>query len=170
MVGQIDTQSGMSKLRVLLVDDNAAMRGIVRTVLSAFGCTNVFEAASGKSAIEILRTHPVDLIVLDWKMQPVDGITLTRQIRAHRDERIAYLPIIMLTAYAEPSKIQMARDSGITEFLVKPFTTEGLYRRIANVINRPRPYVRTKSFFGPDRRRFLAEFTGEERRVEAPIA
>ncbi len=170
MSGRTDTEQAMSNLRVLLVDDNAAMRGIVRTVLSAFGINNVFEASTAPQAIESLRTEHVDLMILDWKMQPVDGITLVKKLRADEDNRLQFIPIIMLTAYAEPSKIRMARDAGVTEFMCKPFSSEGLYKRIANIVNRPRSFVRTKSFFGPDRRRFKGDFDGQERREEAPIA
>lgn len=170
MSAATQTEQAMSNLRALLVDDNAAMRGIVRTVMSAFGMTNVFEAASAQQALETLRTQPVDLMVLDWKMQPVDGLALVKKMRASQDDRLRFLPVIMLTAYAEPSKIREARDAGVTEFMVKPFSSEALYKRIANIVNRPRPIVRTKAFFGPDRRRFKSEYDGEERREEAPIA
>lgn len=168
--GQTNTETALSKLRVLLVDDNAAMRGIVRTVLAAFGCTRVYEASSAKQAMDLLRNEHVDLMILDWKMQPVDGMALVRRLRAEESERLTYLPILMLTAYGEPAKVREARDAGVTEFMIKPFSSEGLYMRLANIVNRPRPFVRTKSFFGPDRRRFVSEFEGQERREEASIA
>lgn len=170
MSAATQTEQAMNNLRALLVDDNAAMRGIVRTVMSAFGITHVFEAAGAQQALETLRSEPVDLMVLDWKMQPVDGLALVQKMRASKDDRLRFLPVIMLTAYAEPSKIREARDAGVTEFMVKPFSSEALYKRIANIVNRPRPFVRTKAFFGPDRRRFTSVFDGEERREEAPIA
>jgi CheY-like chemotaxis protein len=170
MSGVTNTETALHKLRLLLVDDNAAMRGIVRTVLSAFGCVNVFEASTAKQAMDVLRAEAIDLMILDWKMQPVDGTALVRRLRADPSERLTYLPIIMLTAYAEPAKVKEARDAGVTEFLVKPFSSEGLYMRLANIVNRPRPFVRTKSFFGPDRRRFIGEFDGQDRREEAAIA
>ncbi len=170
MSGQTDTELAMSNLRVLLVDDNAAMRGIVRTVLTAFGIVNVFEASSASQAMETMRTEHIDLMILDWKMQPIDGLALAKKLRTDEDSRLRFIPIIMLTAYAEPSKICLARDAGVTEFMCKPFSSEGLYRRIANIVNRPRSFVRTKSFFGPDRRRFAGDFDGQERREEAPIA
>ena len=170
MSGQTHTEAKLSQLRLLVVDDNAAMRGIVRTVLAAFGCTNVFEAGTAKQAFETLRCEAIDVLIVDWKMQPIDGVALVRRIRADEKERIAFLPIIMLTAYAEPAKVREARDAGVSEFLVKPFSSEGLYRRLVSIVNQPRPFVRTKQFFGPDRRRFEAEYGGGERRHEAPIA
>jgi two-component system chemotaxis response regulator CheY len=170
MSDQTDTEAQLAKLRLLVADDNAAMRGIVRTVLSAFGCMHVFEAGSAKQAFETLCREAIDVLIVDWKMQPVDGIALVRRIRADKSERMAYMPIIMLTAYAEPTKVREARDAGVSEFLVKPFCSEGLYRRLVSIVNRPRPFVRTKHFFGPDRRRLEVGFEGDERRQEAPIA
>lgn len=170
MSDQTDTEAKLAQLRLLIADDNAAMRGIVRTVLAAFGCTQVFEAGTAKQAFETLCCEAIDVLIVDWKMKPVDGVALVRRIRAEKSERLAYMPIIMLTAYAEPAKVREARDAGVSEFLVKPFSSEGLYRRLVSIVNRPRPFVRTKHFFGPDRRRFEGGFDGEERRLEAPIA
>ena len=170
MSDQTDTESRLAQLRFLIADDNAAMRGIVRTVLCAFGCMRVFEAGTAKQAFETLRCEAIDVLIVDWKMKPVDGLTLVRRIRAEKTERLACMPIIMLTAYAEAAKVCEARNAGVTEFLAKPFSSEGLYRRLVSIVNRPRPFVRTKHFFGPDRRRLEVGFDGEERRHEAPIA
>ena len=167
MTGHTDTDQTFKKLRVLIVDDNAAVRGLVRAVLSAFGCESVYEASSAQQCLEILKIEQMDIIILDWKMDPVDGLTLVKMLRDQDRSPNAFIPIIMLTAYAEPSKVQMARDAGVTEFMVKPFSSEALYRRIQAIVNRPRNFVRTKVFFGPDRRRLVnKQYEGEERREE----
>lgn len=168
MSDQTSTQNAFKQLRVLIVDDNAAVRGLVRAVLSAFGCDAIFEASSAKQCLEILEIEQIDIIVLDWKMKPVDGLTLVTRLRDQESSPNAFVPIIMLTAYAEPSKIKQARDAGVTEFMVKPFSSDALYKRIMAIVNRPRNFVRTKQFFGPDRRRLSkGEYEGEERREEA---
>jgi predicted metal-binding transcription factor (methanogenesis marker protein 9) len=69
------------------------------------------------------------------------------------------------TAYAEKSRVEAARDAGVTEFCAKPVTAVELYRKVCSVINSPRSFVRTKMYFGPDRRRRSKAFSGEERRV-----
>ncbi|MGJ3230536.1 MAG: response regulator [Oceanicaulis sp.] len=166
----VDPLTALSKLRIAVVDDNAAMRGIVRTVLASLGCENVHEAADAQSAFALLQGEPIDILILDWKMKPVDGLALVKKIRDPEQSPIPFLPIIMLTAYGEPSKVREARDAGVTEFMIKPFSAEALYRRLAAIINRPRPFVRTKAFFGPDRRRLEAAYDGPERREEAPIS
>lgn len=166
----VDPQLALSKLRIAVVDDNAAMRGIVRTVLASLGCENVHEAADAKSALAILQAERIDILILDWKMTPIDGLALVKKIRDPETSPNPFLPIIMLTAYGEPSKVREARDAGVTEFMIKPFSAEALYRRLAVIINRPRPFVRTKAFFGPDRRRLEAAYDGPERREDAPIS
>lgn len=165
MAGEVDTSQAFKKLKVLVVDDNAAMRGLVRTVLTAFGCEKIFEASTAQHCVEILRAEAIDVMVLDWKMKPVDGISLVRMLRDTDKSPNPFIPIIMLTAYTEPSKVHEARDAGVTEFMAKPFAAEALFRRIQVIINRPRPYVRTKQFFGPDRRRLVKpDYEGPERR------
>ncbi|MFP4518435.1 MAG: response regulator [Oceanicaulis sp.] len=166
----VDPEQALSKLRIAVVDDNAAMRGIVRTVLASLGCDNVYEASDAESALSVLRAQPIDIIILDWKMKPVDGLDLVKTIRNPELSPNPFLPIIMLTAYGEPSKVRQARDAGVTEFMIKPFSAEALYRRLAVIINRPRPFVRTKAFFGPDRRRLEVSYEGPERREDAPIS
>lgn len=167
MNDQVSTQDSFKQLRVLIVDDNAAVRGLVRAVLSAFGCETVIEASSAGQCVEVLNTEQIDIIVMDWKMSPVDGLTLVKRLRDQENSPNAFIPIIMLTAYAEPSKVRMARDAGVTEFMVKPFSSEALYRRIQSIVNRPRNFVRTKVFFGPDRRRLSkSDYEGDERRDE----
>ncbi len=165
-----DPTEALSKLRIAVADDNAAMRGIVRAVLASLGCDKVHEAADAKAALSMLQSEQIDILILDWKMQPMDGLELVRLIRDPERSPNPFLPVIMLTAYGEPSKVREARDAGVTEFMVKPFCAEALYRRLAVIVNRPRPFVRTKAFFGPDRRRLEADFNGPERRDDAPIS
>mgnify|MGYP006288201883 CR=1 FL=1 len=166
----VDPNQALSKLRIAVVDDNAAMRGIVRAVLASLGCENVHEASDADAAMALLQSEQIDILILDWKMTPTDGLALVRTLRDPETSPNPFLPVIMLTAYAEPSKVREARDAGVTEFMVKPFSAEALYRRLAVIVNRPRPFVRTKAFFGPDRRRLEAAFDGPERREDAPIS
>jgi two-component system, chemotaxis family, chemotaxis protein CheY len=76
-----------------------------------------------------------------------------------------YVPIIMLTGHSEKKRVIDARDAGITEFLAKPISAKALYERIFSVVAHPRPFIKTKAYFGPDRRRSVnANYTGPERR------
>jgi YesN/AraC family two-component response regulator len=146
------------------------MRGIVRAVLSAFGCDRVSEAADAKTALRVVAETRIGIMIVDWKMSPIDGLALVKRLRDIDKSPNPYLPIIMLSAYSEASKVREARDAGVTEFMVKPFNAAALYARLATIVNKPRPYVRTKAFFGPDRRRLEIQHEGPERREEAPIS
>jgi DNA-binding response OmpR family regulator len=86
-------------------------------------------------------------------MFPLDGVEFTRMVRNAPDSRNPYLPIIMMTGHSERYRVMDARDAGVTEFVAKPLTAKAVLERIHAVIYRPRPFVRTAEYFGPDRRR-----------------
>lgn len=153
------------ELRFVVVDDNTHMRRIVRTLLRAFGSREIYEAEDGASGLEAVEAYSPDILISDIKMPIFDGIELTRMIRNPEGCKHPFLPIIILTAYSEKKHVISARDAGATEFLAKPVSATGLFRRIQNVVANPRPYIRTKSYFGPDRRRLDApNYAGDERR------
>ena len=103
--------------------------------------------------------------IIDLRMRPVDGLEFTRQVRGDANGKYAFLPIIMLTGYAERSRVEEARDAGVTEFIVKPVTAKAVLSRLQNVIYKPRPFVQTKTYFGPDRRRRADnDYAGPSRR------
>jgi len=145
--------ASLSALKVLLVDDNAHMRTITSAVLQSAGIRLVREAADGAAALEILRDYAADLVIVDFKMFPLDGVEFTRLVRNSPDTVNPYLPIIMMTGHSEKSRIVEARDAGVTEFVVKPITAKAILDRIQSVIFHPRPFVKTDDYFGPDRRR-----------------
>ena len=145
--------TGLETLRVLLVDDNPHMRAIVGAILHGLGVRDILEARDGQQAMEQLQMGPCDLAVVDFLMSPVDGVHFTRMIRTSQQSPNVYLPIIMMTGHSERSRVMEARDAGVTEFVVKPLTAQALLARVTAVIQRPRPFVRTASYFGPDRRR-----------------
>ena len=154
-----------SRLSVLVVDDSPHIRRLVHAILHAFGCRDIYEAPNGKRALKELRSGQIDIAIIDWTMEPMDGIRLTKLIRAGEDIPNPYIPIIMLTGHTTMNCILEAREAGVTEYLAKPITPKGLMSRLQMVIAKPRPFVRTPVFFGPDRRRKDSSFyTGPERR------
>jgi len=155
----------IERLKVLVVDDNHHMINIIKTILRGFGVKEFFDACDANEAFNIVRGTPVDLIITDYAMDAVNGCELTKLIRTADDSPNHFVPIIMLTAYAERSKVEAARDAGVTEFCAKPVTAVELYRKVVSVINTPRSFVRTHVYFGPDRRRRKDDnYRGEERR------
>lgn len=145
--------TGLDAVRVLVVDDNQHMRAIVGVMLNSFGIKMVREAKDGADAIEALRRWPADLAICDFLMDPMDGVEFTRQVRNATDSPNPYLPVVMLTGHSELARVTEARDAGVTEFVVKPLTAKALVDRINTVIFKPRPFIRSRDYFGPDRRR-----------------
>lgn len=129
------------------------MRAITSAVLQSAGIRKLREAADGAAALEILRDHAVDLVIVDFNMFPLDGVEFTRLVRNSPDSANPYLPIIMMTGHSEKTRVYEARDAGVNEFVVKPITAKAILDRIQAVIFRPRPFVKTEGYFGPDRRR-----------------
>jgi two-component system, chemotaxis family, chemotaxis protein CheY len=154
----------LSKLRLLVVDDSKNMRMLVRTVLNAIGVTAISECGDGNTAMNELRGNACDIAIVDWVMEPMDGLEFVRQVRTAEDSPNPFLPIIMMTGHTERHRIFKARDAGVTEFLAKPITAKTLLLRLMNIIEHPRPFVRAKGYFGPDRRRRSEDYSGPERR------
>jgi len=154
-----------NRLRFLVIDDNAHMRRILRTLLHGFGAREVYEAEDGAAGLEAFTHYMPDIVLSDWVMPIFDGLELTQMIRQQGANANPYVPIIMLTGHSEKKRVMGARDAGVTEFLAKPISAKALYERIFNVVANPRPFVKTRTYFGPDRRRNVnPNYVGPERR------
>jgi len=154
-----------NRLRFLIIEDNVHMRRILRTLLYGFGSREVQEAEDGAAGLEAFVHYNPDIVITDWAMPIFDGLELTQIIRQPGANANPYVPIIMLTGHSEKKRVIAARDAGVTEFLAKPISAKALYQRILNIVVNPRPFIKSKSYFGPDRRRIVsASYTGPERR------
>lgn len=141
------------KLSVLVVDDNQPMRELIASMFAIFGCDTIDEARDGQEAYDIFYKGKHDLVISDWRMSPMDGITLLNKIRNAPDSPNPYVPFLMVSGYNNLGAVLEARDHGTTEYLMKPFSANDLYRRVVTIIERPRQFVKADTFFGPDRRR-----------------
>ncbi len=155
----------LNKLNVLVIEDTIPMRKLIENVLRATGVGHVYAAHDGVEGLKLFKNEKPDIVIVDWHMEPLDGIEIVRQIRTHPNSHDKKIPIIMITGYSALSRVATARDAGVTEFLIKPFSASALVRRIAYVVNNPRDFIRTDDYFGPDRRRKdIANYTGPQRR------
>lgn len=153
------------KLSVLVVDDTMSMRNLIVSVLEALNVGSVFQASNGEQGFSIFCQHQPDIILVDWLMEPMNGIELTQKIRNDPASPNRMAPIILITGYSARPRVEEARDSGVTEFLVKPFAAVDLTRRLQHVINNPRNFIDYNGYFGPDRRRKADEhYAGPKRR------
>ena len=117
----------------LILDDNAHMRGVLRAILVSFGMRRIDEAADCNEAIRLVAGGVIDIAFIDFKLSGPDGIDFCRQIRRAPESPNPFLPIIMVTAYSERSRVVDAVNAGVDEFLVKPI-------RAVDVANRMNAY------------------------------
>jgi two-component system chemotaxis response regulator CheY len=119
--------------QVLLVDDNRHARLFLAQILNAVDI-EVQQAASGPEALKLLTEHSFDAVIADMYMQPMDGITLTREIRAMSDKAIRNLPIVMASAQASRAIVEGGRAVGVSGFVAKPFSAAAVLTRLESAL------------------------------------
>lgn len=153
------------RLSVLVAEDTLPMRKIIHAVLMTLGVGKIYNVGDGDAAFRSFMKYNHDIIITDWHMPRCSGVELIQMVRKNANSPNRLVPIIMMTGYSAYPRVAEARDSGVTEFLVKPFTAQELSRRIAHVINRPRDFIESAEYFGPCRRRTNnSNYKGEDRR------
>lgn len=110
------------EMKILIVDDFATMRKILKNILTQIGFKNIMEAEVGNEALRALKKEKFDLVLCDWSMPEMPGIELLEKIRS--DQELKEIPFIMVTAEAKKEKILEAVKAGVSNYIVKPFTTE----------------------------------------------
>lgn len=121
-----------SAVSVMIVDDQQSMRGICKYILMQLGFTNIVEAKSGRDALGKLEKSSVDLIISDWNMDDIDGLTLLRVIRKH--PKTQGMPFIMATGRSDKEQVKEAISSGVNNYIIKPFDASTMKKRIEAVI------------------------------------
>lgn len=119
-------------LRILVVDDQRAMRTLIRSTLFALRCQNVVECEDGNAALSEILLRPVDLVISDLNMPKLDGLGLLRAVRSNPD--LGRLPFIMLTSRGESALVKQAIDLGVNNYLMKPFNLVTLKSKIEAVM------------------------------------
>ncbi|MEO5337284.1 MAG: response regulator, partial [Magnetospirillum sp. WYHS-4] len=162
----------LENLHILVVDDNAFMRNLMSVILKGLRVGRVQIADNVDGGLDIVKRFAVDIAFVDWNMPTRDGLDFVRTVRQGGGGIAPFLPVIMLTGHTEQNRVIEARDAGVDEFLAKPISVSSVYRRIYSVIERRRSFIRTGSYFGPDRRRHdIPMFAALKRRktdIEAP--
>lgn len=143
----------LADIRVLIVEDNSHMATILRTIMQSFGVREIIDARDAAAAFEMARSSYPDLALVDYELGDITGIEFTRFIRQAEDSPNPFLPIILVTAHSERSRVLEAINAGVNEFIVKPLSAQALLERLRAVVERPRPFVKVPGYFGPDRRR-----------------
>jgi len=119
-------------MKVLVVDDFATMRRILKNILKQIGFSNIAEADNGKTALAELKKEQFDLILCDWNMPEISGIELLQKIRS--DDELKDTPFVMVTAEAQKDNILEAVKAGVNNYVVKPFTAETIGEKLKKVL------------------------------------
>jgi two-component system chemotaxis response regulator CheY len=121
-----------TNIKILVVDDFATMRKIIKNILLQLGFKDILEADDGTTALELLKKQKVDLIISDWNMPKMPGIELLKAIRSN--EELKDIKFIMVTAEAQKESVIEAIKHGVNQYVVKPFTPETLKEKLEKVL------------------------------------
>jgi len=119
------------EMKILVVDDFATMRKIVRNILKQLGFNNIEEADDGNSALTQLKSQSFDFVVTDWNIPNMSGLELVKAIRA--DENLKHIPLLMVTAEALKENIVAAVKAGVNDYVVKPFDAKTMSDKLARI-------------------------------------
>jgi two-component system chemotaxis response regulator CheY len=120
------------KIKILVVDDFATMRKVIRNLLKQIGYENVVEAENGQVGLRALKSQKIDFVISDWNMPTMSGLELLKAVRA--DEELSKTPFLMVTAEALKENVVEAVKAGVNNYIVKPFTAEVLEEKIKKII------------------------------------
>ena len=159
--GKIDmvlnhTKNTISNLKILVLEDDALMTKLYRDILESMGFGKVTAIRNAEDALALVKQINFDLIICDWKLNGTSGIDFVKHIRALHDYEKCNVPIVMISGKASLEDVAIARDAGITEYIVKPFTIKAICAKLRSIIEAPRKFVIAPEFIGPDRRRKAA--------------
>jgi len=143
----------LEKLKILLVEDHDAHAVTMIAMLRAFGIRRIDRADDAEAAVRLLRAGTLyDVMLCDFNLGSINGLSLVKVVRQNDKLTNRYMPIVMVTGDAKPDRIVAAREAGVNNFLSKPVEPPILLRTIQAILNNPRAFVETKTYFGPDRR------------------
>jgi two-component system chemotaxis response regulator CheY len=125
------------QIKILVVDDFATMRQIVKKSLAALGFTNVTEAVDGVDALAKLDRDQFNFIISDWNMPNMMGIDFLKAVRAN--DKLKAIPFLMVTAEAKRENVIEAAKAGVSQYIVKPFTVESLEEKMTTIFSRKTP-------------------------------
>lgn len=119
-------------MKVLIVDDFASMRRIVKNTLKQIGFKNIFEADDGTTALAMLKEQKIDLVLADWNMPKMSGLELLKKVK--KDEALKTIPVFLVTAEAQKENVIEAIQAGVSNYIVKPFTPDSMKQKLERTL------------------------------------
>lgn len=148
----MEEKLNFSQISAIIVDGDRYSTGIVSQILRGFGLTRQLIAGTGGEAKRALETDKYDLVITECVLPDMKAADLVRWIRRSGSPAIRYLPVVMLTGYAQYSNVTAARDSGANSFVRKPVSPNVLFDHIAWSARTERPFIESDVYVGPCRR------------------
>lgn len=158
----------LADVSVLVADAEINILGLTRSLLNGFGIRKVKLLSDAYAVLDMIEAGGIDVLMVDSDLAPLNGLEITKHVRLSAASPDIYLPVILTTTRPSMSLIMKARNIGVTELLAKPMTMRAVEQRVRAVVERPRPFVRCGTYFGPDRRRAQdPRYKGPDRRAAA---
>lgn len=155
----------LDELSLLVVDDNRTACMFAADAARSVGVKDISMAEGAESAIRVFNEKVPDIVMASWEMKGISGLELTRRLRSPLSPNFS-VPIILMVSLVSIKMVVEARDSGVTEFLCRPFSAKHIAVRLSSVMSNPRKFIATDSYRGPCRRRTKTEgYAGPLRRA-----
>lgn len=161
----LKTSKIFASINVLIIEKDSKLAILIKKILFSLGCKQIYVVSDGREAIKLMHEEAVDIIICEWDIKGLNGVDMAAHLRQSLDSPNRTIPIVMLTARNERHEIEAARDAGITEYLIKPFSARTLLMRMHEIVENPRNFIICKTFVGPDRRRLTSMTLPPESRI-----
>lgn len=158
-------QHSFNSSTILIIEDSELMRSLIGKVLRAFDFGKIESVEDVASAFAVLERAKTDIVLTDWLLEGPSGLDFASKLRRNYEDPLRRTPIVMCTAYTDLARIFAARDAGVNEILTKPFSPQRMYDALFNALFRPRRFIESADFVGPDRRRKQVPIDFPDRRT-----
>lgn len=161
----VSKHTPLENFKVILADSDQKLMNVLKHMMENIGFRHIHATQTGKAALDLVKQEAVDFVITDWQLKDMHSSTMLQHVRRNSATPNLTLPIIMLTGRAEKSDVEAARDMGINEYVVKPFSAQTIFKRLERIVEFPRYFVLTSEYIGPDRRNKTIATLPSERRT-----
>lgn len=123
-----------ARVKILIVDDSVSMRKLIHAIIAHMGLSQIDEATDGQHATQMIEKSNYDLIISDWKMEPMDGLELCHWLRSHANTKLSAIPFLLVSAFYDSELEKIAQKTGVNQVLKKPIAPENIRNFIENLI------------------------------------